>query len=43
MSVIQTRNNCCEIILKDITTVLGHPEKLDRWTKTAMALVEAEA
>ena len=41
--ISRTRNNCCEIILKDITTVLGHPEKLDRWSKTAMELVEAEA
>jgi hypothetical protein len=41
--ISRTRNNCCEIILKDITTVLGHPEKLDRWAKTAMELVESEA
>ena len=40
--ISRTRNNCCEIILKDITTVLGHPEKLDRWAKTAMELVESE-
>ncbi len=37
--ISRTRNNSCEIILKDVSTVLNHPERLDRWAKTAMDLV----
>ena len=33
--------NCpLEIILKDISTVRGHPERLDAWTRIAIHIVE---
>ena len=37
--ISKTRNNRCEIILKDISTTLNRPEKLDQWAKTAMEVV----
>jgi hypothetical protein len=38
--LIKTKNNCREIILKDITTVRNEPSRLDRWAKIAMELSE---
>ena len=39
----RTRNNRREIILKDISTVLNQPKKLDQWARIVMELAEGAA
>lgn len=34
-----TRDNCVEVILKDISTVCGDPQRIDRWATITMDLV----
>lgn len=38
--LVKTRGCAVEIILKDISTVRYHPERLEEWEKMCMALVE---
>ncbi|MEI6809128.1 MAG: hypothetical protein WCN95_10435 [bacterium] len=40
--VRQTRENCVELILKDITTVRGEPQRLWEWAKIAFEVVNSE-